>query len=62
MLQIDDKEKPIRRDVRVGKTKEKEVEIVKGLAAGDLIVKGVKDEKNKDEEVVKKEEKSKEKE
>lgn len=62
MLQIDDKEKPIRRDVRVGKTKENEVEIVKGLAAGDLIVKGVKDEKNKDEEVVKKEEKSKEKE
>ncbi len=62
MLQIDDKEKPIRRDVRVGKTKEKEVEIVKGLAAGDLIVKGVKDEKNKPEEVVKKEEKSKEKE
>jgi HlyD family secretion protein len=45
MLQIEGEEKPVRRDVKVGKTKEKEVEIVKGLKAGDLIVKGAKDEK-----------------
>lgn len=42
MLQVKGKEKPVRRDVTVGKTKEKEVEIVKGLKAGDLIVKGAK--------------------
>lgn len=42
MLQIEGKEKPVRRNVTVGKTKEKEVEIVKGLEAGDLIVKGAK--------------------
>lgn len=42
MLQAEGKEKPVRRDVTVGKTKEKEVEIVKGLKAGDLIVKGAK--------------------
>jgi len=45
MLQVEDEEKPTRRDVKVGKTKEKEVEIVKGLEAGDLIVKGAKEEK-----------------
>jgi hypothetical protein len=45
MLQSDGKEKPVRRDVKVGKTKEKEVEIVKGLEAGDVVVKGAKDEK-----------------
>ena len=44
MLQVEGEKKPVRRDVKVGKTKEKEVEIVKGLEAGDVIVKGVKDE------------------
>ncbi len=45
MLQVEGEEKPVRRDVKVGKTKEKEVEIVKGLEAGDVVVKGAKDEK-----------------
>jgi multidrug efflux pump subunit AcrA (membrane-fusion protein) len=49
MLEAEGKGKPVRRNVKVGKTKDKEVEIVKGLKAGDLIVKGAKDEK-KDEE------------
>jgi multidrug efflux pump subunit AcrA (membrane-fusion protein) len=57
MLQVEGKEKLVRRDVKVGKTKEKEVEIVKGLAAGDLVVKGAKDE----EEAGNKEEKNAEK-
>lgn len=48
MLQVEGEKQPIRRDVKVGKTKEKEVEIVKGLKAGDLIVKGAKDEKKDD--------------
>ena len=34
MLQVEGEEKPVRRDVKVGKTKEKEVEIVKGLRGG----------------------------
>ncbi|MBA4107298.1 MAG: hypothetical protein C0485_16250 [Pirellula sp.] len=46
MLQVEGEKKPIRREVKVGKTKEKEVEIVDGLKAGDLIVKGAKDEKD----------------
>ena len=58
MLQVEGKGEPVRRDVKVGKTKEKEVEIVKGLAAGDLIVKGAKDE----EQAEKKDEKKKDKE
>lgn len=45
MLQVEGEQHPVRRDVKVGKTKEKEAEIVKGLAAGDLIAKGAKDEK-----------------
>ena len=45
MLQVEGEKKPVRRDAKVGKTKEKEVEIVKGLEAGDVIVKGAKDEK-----------------
>lgn len=49
MLQVEGEKQPVRRDVKVGKTKEKEVEIVKGLKAGDLIVKGAKDEKKDDE-------------
>lgn len=59
MLQVEGEEKPVRRDVKVGKTKEKEVEIVKGLEAGDVIVKGAKDEKKA--EAATKEEKNDEK-
>lgn len=59
MLQVEGEEKPVRRDVKVGKTKEKEVEIVKGLKVGDLIVKGARDEKEK--EAGTKEEKNNEK-
>ena len=61
MLQVEGEQDPVRRDVKVGKTKEKEAEIVKGLAVGDLIVKGAKDERKKEEEE-KKEVKDKEKE
>jgi hypothetical protein len=50
MLQIEDEEKPIRRDIKLGKTKDKEVEIVKGLEKGDEIVKGAKDKKSEDED------------
>jgi len=52
MLQVEDEEKPIRRDLKLGKTKDKEVEVLKGLKADDKIVKGAKDEpeKDKDEE------------
>jgi HlyD family secretion protein len=49
MLQVEGEEKPVRRDVKVGKTKEKEVEIVKGLEAGDVIVKGAKEEEKNEE-------------
>lgn len=62
MLQVEGEKEPVRRNVKVGKTKEKEAEIVKGLAAGDLIVKGAKDEKKKEVEIEKEEEKEKEKE
>jgi HlyD family secretion protein len=49
MLQVEGEEKPVRRDVKVGKTKEKEVEIVKGLEVGDVIVKGAKEEEKNEE-------------
>jgi hypothetical protein len=62
MLQVEGEQKPVRRDVKVGKTKEKEAEIVKGLAAGDLIVKGAKDEKEKEKEARDEEKQDKEKE
>lgn len=62
MLQVEGEKEPVRRNVKVGKTKEKEAEIVKGLEAGDLIVKGAKDEKKKEVETVKEEEKEKKKE
>ena len=42
----DDRE-PVRREVKVGKTKDKEVEILSGLKVGDKIV---KEDKKKDEE------------
>ena len=34
MLQVEGEKQPVRRDVKVGKTKEKEVEIVKGMRGG----------------------------
>jgi multidrug resistance efflux pump len=50
MVLVDDE--PERREVKLGKTKDKEVEIVDGLEAGDEIVKGAKvdGEANDDEE------------
>ncbi|MBX3435023.1 MAG: hypothetical protein KF847_17030 [Pirellulales bacterium] len=35
----DDEDKPVRREIKLGKTKGKEVEVLKGLKAGDLISK-----------------------
>jgi HlyD family secretion protein len=51
MLQVEDEEKPVRRDLKLGKKKDKDVEVLKGLEAGDKIVKGAKDapEKSDDE-------------
>lgn len=39
-----DADKPVRRDLKLGKTKEKDVEVLRGLTKGDRIVKGAKDE------------------
>jgi multidrug resistance efflux pump len=50
MLEAEDEEKPVRRDLKLGKTKDKEVEVLKGLKAGDKIVKGAKDEPAKDKD------------
>jgi len=50
MLQVEDEEKPVRREIKLGKTKDKEVEILKGLKEGDQIVKGAKDEPAEDED------------
>ena len=49
MVQVEDEEKPVRRDIKLGKSKDKEVEVVKGLKEGDEIVKGAKDGKGDDE-------------
>jgi multidrug efflux pump subunit AcrA (membrane-fusion protein) len=49
MVQVEDEEKPVRRDIKVGKSKDKEVEVLKGLKEGDEIVKGAKDGKSGDE-------------
>jgi len=49
MVQVEDEEKPVRREIKLGKTKDKEVEVLKGLKEGDEIVKGAKDEKAEDE-------------
>ena len=43
MIQVEDEEDPVRREVKLGKSKDKNVEVLKGLKAGDLIVKGAKD-------------------
>jgi hypothetical protein len=50
MLEAEDEENPFRRDLKLGKTKDKEVEVLKGLKAGDKIVKGAKDEPAKDKD------------
>jgi hypothetical protein len=50
MLQVEDEEKPVRREIKLGKTKDKEVEVLKGLKKGDEIVKGAKDKSPEDEE------------
>jgi multidrug efflux pump subunit AcrA (membrane-fusion protein) len=50
MLQIEDEDKPVRREIKLGKTKDKEVEVVKGLEKGDEIVKGAKDKSAEDED------------
>lgn len=50
MLQVEDEEKPVRRDIKLGKTKDKEVEVLKGLKKGDEIVKGAKDKADEDED------------
>ncbi len=47
MLSKGDDREPIRREVKVGKTKDKEVEILSGLKAGDKII---KEDKKKGEE------------
>lgn len=61
MLQVEDEEKPVRRDLKLGKTKDKEVEVLKGLKAGDEIVKGAKDKPADDDESSKDEEAAKSK-
>jgi HlyD family secretion protein len=48
----DEKAKPERRDVKLGKRKGTDVEITKGLAKGDVI--SLEDESKKDDETAKK--------
>jgi multidrug resistance efflux pump len=43
MVRVEDEEEPERRDLKLGKTKGKAVEVLKGLKVGDQIVKGAKD-------------------
>jgi multidrug efflux pump subunit AcrA (membrane-fusion protein) len=50
MLQVEDEDKPVRRELKLGKTKGKEVEVLKGLKADDRIVKGAKDEPEEEKE------------
>ena len=56
MLQVEDEEKPVRREIKLGKSKDKNVEVLKGLKEGDLIVKGAKDEKGEKDDAAKKDE------
>lgn len=53
MIQVEGEEKPLRRDLKLGKTKDKEVEVLKGLKAGEQIVKGAKDDAAQEEEAAK---------
>jgi hypothetical protein len=57
MVQVEDEEKPVRRDIKLGKTKDKEVEVLKGLKEGDEIVKGAKDGEEEEEKEADKAEK-----
>jgi HlyD family secretion protein len=50
MVQVEDEEKPVRREIKLGKTKDKEVEVLKGLKEGDEIVKGAKNKASEDED------------
>jgi multidrug efflux pump subunit AcrA (membrane-fusion protein) len=62
MVQVEDEDKPVRRELKLGKTKDKEVEVLKGLKEGDEIVKGAKDkaaDEDADEDEDKDTEKSK---
>jgi HlyD family secretion protein len=58
MLQVEEEEKPVRRNLKLGKTKDKEVEVLKGLKAGDEIVKGAKDKPSDEEAADDKDEKA----
>ncbi|MAT70046.1 MAG: hypothetical protein CMJ58_11040 [Planctomycetaceae bacterium] len=48
MIVKDEDEDPVRRDIKLGKKKDKDVEVLDGLSEGDLIVKGAKDEEKED--------------
>jgi multidrug efflux pump subunit AcrA (membrane-fusion protein) len=50
MVQVKGEKEPQRRDLKIGKKKDKEVEVLKGLQPGDLIVKGAKDDQDKDDD------------
>ncbi|HEX6963355.1 MAG TPA: HlyD family efflux transporter periplasmic adaptor subunit [Lacipirellula sp.] len=50
MVEVEDEEEPVRRDIKLGESKDKEVEVLKGLEEGDVIVKGAKDKSSDDEE------------
>lgn len=49
MIQPEGEDKAVRRDIKLGKTKDKEVEVLKGLKKGEKIVKGAKEEEGKAE-------------
>ncbi len=49
VLGEEDEDESVRRDVKLGKTKDKNVEVLRGLAEGDRIVKGAKDGDEKPE-------------
>lgn len=48
MVQVQGKDKPVRREIKLGKAKDKEVEVLVGLKKGDEIVKGGKDDSEND--------------
>ena len=60
MVQVEDEEKPVRREIKLGKTKDKEVEVLKGLKEGDEIVKGAKDKATEEDDADKADAKDKE--
>lgn len=48
MVQLEDEDEPVRREIKLGKSKDKNVEVLKGLKAGDLVVKGAEDKPGDD--------------